>query len=638
MAFQIIEGIVRLINSVGTAITSTTDGAKVALDTHVSNTVTVPANVSTVVSGAVVDPRSPAIDTTSTGTITAAGQTVQIVVAGYPSRGIVVTGSWAGSLVCETSSDGGTTWTSSSVTKEGSLALAEEGIIVPLLLNSISSNGTYKPIVSAGITHLRVNAQSFTTGSASISIVNSAASSTFMYGQQSIVQSVVSSAANSSTTNLLAGGSFTGISTSTLGVAGLQVSLYTDQNCTVYVEQSQDTFPHWDISDSYNYYANTNFGITVQAVSTYTRVRVVNLNALTATTYFRLQTVLCPIVEALPRTLDSNGNLQTATKSIEDDYGFKVENTPIGEQRTVIPYRLIGAAFEGTTVDSNYWLVTNTNAGTSTQANAQMVLATNTTPNGATIVTSAHRARYVSGSSMCYRAIAQLSAGVTDNKRRWGIGYGATLPTITDGAYFQLNGSTFSIVTLKGGVETKVDSGSFNGRLGLTYSPGTSVKIYEIYWTNSRVIFVIGGVTLHTVSASSATWASTMMHHIFMDNVNSNSIITNNTLTCRVVSIRRLGAESTQANSKYTTGTQAGVTCKLGPGNLNGFIAHANANNAVLTIYDGTSVAGTILYQTGPIPTASGINSVQFAKSIPFSTGLFYTVTTQSANVMLSFE
>ena len=129
-----------------------------------------------------------------------------------------------------------------------------------------------------------------------------------------------------------------------------------------------------------------------------------------------------------------------------------------------------------------------------------------------------------------------------------------------------------------------------------------------------------------------------MMQHIFMDSVNSNGIITNNTLTCRTVSIRRLGAESTQATSKYTTGTQAGVTCKLGPGNIHGFIVHANSNNAVLTIYDGTSVAGTIIYQTGPIATATGINSVQFANAIPFYTGLFYTVTAQSANVMLSYE
>jgi len=128
-----------------------------------------------------------------------------------------------------------------------------------------------------------------------------------------------------------------------------------------------------------------------------------------------------------------------------------------------------------------------------------------------------------------------------------------------------------------------------------------------------------------------------MMQHIFMDSVNSNGIITNNTLTCRTVSIRRLGAESTQATSKYTTGTQTGVTCKLGPGNIHGAIVHANSNNAVLTIYDGTSVAGTILYQTGNLPTAAGSQPLDF-KGIPFYTGLFYTVTSQSANVILMYE
>ena len=70
------------------------------------------------------------------------------------------------------------------------------------------------------------------------------------------------------------GYAFTGTATSTLGVVGIQVSLYADKNCIVSVQQSPDATPHWDIVDNYNYYAGRNFGITVQAVSSYVRVVV----------------------------------------------------------------------------------------------------------------------------------------------------------------------------------------------------------------------------------------------------------------------------------------------------------------------------------------------------------------------------
>jgi hypothetical protein len=55
-----------------------------------------------------------------------------------------------------------------------------------------------------------------------------------------IKQDVVADPNNSSVVNLAAAATFTGTSTSTLGVVGLQVSLKTDQNCTVYVDQSPD--------------------------------------------------------------------------------------------------------------------------------------------------------------------------------------------------------------------------------------------------------------------------------------------------------------------------------------------------------------------------------------------------------------
>jgi len=577
------------------------------------------------------------------------------------------------------------------------------------------------------------------------------------------LQNVIESTLNSSTANLAGGASFTGTADSTLGVAGIQVSLYTDQNCTVYIEQSPDTTPtgpHWDLSDEYRYFADTNFGVTVQAISSYFRVRVAN-SGIVPTNYFRLQSVLCPIVEVVPRTLtefgslktavvenvastcsgncktnltgsqewegswqevynqsaiqliakfdqdytvyidqgqdgttaditdtwtalanegfsisvasiapyfkvrvtngsasaatgklttaataifnplprklDEHGHLETSVNHIKDGYGFQLENTPMGEMRTVIPVRLIGSTFDSATLDTNFWTSTAVSGGTSTPTSGALLLSTNTTANGAITVNSLRRARYVAGSSLRFRTQLLLSAAVTNNKRRWGIAYGSTMPTITDGAYFELNGATFSIVTLRDGVETRVSSGNFNGSYGPNFTVGTANRSYEIYWTNGKVYFVIADTILHTVTASTTTWSITMSHYIFLDNVNSSGISSNSTIECRVASIYRLGNITTQPTHKYQSGTTAGVICKYSIGNLNQAIISNVTNNSVITIYDGTTTGGTIIWSSGTMTAQTTPFDLDF-KNLPFHTGLFFTITGANCNLLLIYE
>jgi hypothetical protein len=461
-----------------------------------------------------------------------------------------------------------------------------------------------------------------------------------------INQNVVADANNSSIVNIAANALFTGVLTSTLGVAGIQISLKTDQNCIVYVDQSPDNTPNWDITDEYNYYASiNNFGITVQAINSYVRVRVKNVGS-ALTTYFRLQTALCPIVESLPRSLDTDGHLKVGIKSTEDNYGFEVENTPIGEMRVVNPTRLVGANFEGSVIDTSFWVSGVANSGDVTQANSDVILSTKTVaPNGIARFYSYRRARYVSGNSMCYRAVIQLSAAAANNKRRWGIAFASTMPItgttdlITDGAWFQFDGLTFSVATRRAGVvnETKIDSGSFNGRIGSVYTPGITVKTYEIYWTNSKVYFVVGGVVLHTLSADTTTWCSTMNFYIYNDNVNSGNIQTNHTLEVRVASIRRLGQLLTQPTSYYfAAGQTGGVNLKLSAGNLHSIILSNVVGGAVVTLSDSISAATPVIWtMTG----AAQENSMALDfKGIPFFFGLRLTVTTKNASVVVIYE
>lgn len=438
-------------------------------------------------------------------------------------------------------------------------------------------------------------------------------------------QNIKASTVNSSEANLDASGTFTGTADSTLGIAGIQISLKTDQNCTITVEQSPDDAPagpHWDIVDTYNYYAGGNFGVTVQAISSYFRVTVTNLNTATATTYFRLQSVLCPIVEAIPRSLDENGHLVTAVHNVKDLYGWEVENTPMGEMRVITPTRLVGANFDQSTLDTNFWITSVNNDGTVTQTDCEVTLATNTSSNGSSALYSVRRARYVSGFAQRYRTQIKLSSGVENNKRIWGVAYGSTMPTITSGAYFELDGSIFSVVTMKSGIETRVSSGSFNGNLGLTFNPGTSNRSYEIYYNNGKVWFVVGDTLLHTVSASSVSWTSTLSFNIIMKNINSSDISSNNTMVCRVASIARLGPEHSEPIYKYISGASTNVL-KYSGGNLHRIIINSGGNGSSITIYDNTSGTGT---RIGYIETfkVSAPTSIDFMS--PFYNGLTVVV------------
>lgn len=114
--------------------------------------------------------------------------------------------------------------------------------------------------------------------------------------------------------------------------------------------------------------------------------------------------------------------------------------------------------------------------------------------------------------------------------------------------------------------ETVVSSGNFNGNIGATYTPDTNNHTYEIYWNNSKVYFIVDNELLHVVNATSETWTSTLSFYIFMDNVNSNNLQTNHTMSCRVATIRRLGFSLTQPTSKYQSGTTAGIVLKYGSG------------------------------------------------------------------------
>jgi len=582
---------------------------------------------------------------------------------------------------------------------------------------------------------------------------------------RSINQAVTESAGNSDTSNLpkYAGGDATGADTfigtaeSTLGVNAIQIGLKTDKTCYVWCEQSNDTL-NWDISDRYNYYPGFNFGITTQAISAYVRTKVRNLQD-TSTSYLRLSTVLCPIVEAVPRTLSEEGNLKvslcentalvstlnttgniaglttftgtfegitnqsaiqviskynqnttiyvdqsidgvTATitdtfygfansgvsevvssvapyyririvntsatqatgnlvsaktvlfsplprtldingnlkiSSPMDLYGFSAENTPMGEMRAAIPSRLIGATFTGSTLDSSFWTSTLGTGGTAAVGNAQVILSTGVTANNNTTLQTTRTARYVGGASNRFRGVMRLpDTTAIGNIRKWGAFDGV------DGAYFQLSDTTAGVTTIKSGVPTVVNSGSFNGSLGAVHAFDTTVRTWEIYWTNSKAYFVIGDEVLHTVTASDAPWASTLHLPVRFENDSTNGGTTNVGMNIRSGTIYRLGSLVTQPSSRYISGLTTQNVLKLGPGNIHSVNISGIVTTAVCTIYDNTAASGTILWSSGTmtVPASQANNfpyNVDF-KGAPFFNGLTIAITTAACNATVIYE
>jgi hypothetical protein len=463
------------------------------------------------------------------------------------------------------------------------------------------------------------------------------------FGQVSISQNVGVSTLNTSSTNLSKnpdiGYIFTGLADSTLGVNAIQVTLKTDQNCVVYVDQSPDNTPtanapHWDQTDTYNYYAAVNnFGITVQAVGAYFRVRVVNSSTTTSTSYFRLTSILCPIVEALPRSLDAMGNLKVAVKSSSDEYGFISENTPLGEVRIVEPFKLVGTIFEGNTIDVNYWVTGASGVGAScTQLNGSLLLTSGIASGSTVTAYSVRRGRFLSGYSMRYRATIQLGdTGTANSVRRWGLcGSANTATAITDGIYFQLSNAEFSCNVTQSGNNQKITS--FNGTLGGSYAPGVKYNLFEIYYTPSTIYFVLEDQVLHYTSINDIAFPSFSSFYIFMSSTNTGVLPNTMTIKTKEMSIYRLGKEDCAPISKHLTAATA-LILKNGSGRLRRVIYNTFVNGATVTFYDAVTA-------TNPIAIMAPTNNIYPGTvfyDVDFYTGLCVTIT-GTADLTLVYE
>lgn len=293
--------------------------------------------------------------------------------------------------------------------------------------------------------------------------------------------------------------------------------------------------------------------------------------------------------------------------------------------------RLAGVNFMGTTFDTNFWTAALVNGGTNTQTNGMVLMATNTTANGTSGFSSVRKARFLFACPNIYRRAGRfLDTGTANNKRKFGAYDGS------DGYFFQLNGSIFSIGYSNSGVETLVNSGSFNGdgtQSTLSFTVDTNIHAYEIHYFVMRIEYYIDGVLIHTVAPTNAKIVSVLNLPIYEANINSNGAVANVQMEVWNISILRIGKDDHSPISKNISGA-ATTVLKYGGGKLHNLAFNHSGVNGTITVYDNTSAVAPIL------ATINTANMLADAKSYDwvFQTGLTIVTSAAGHNITATYE
>ncbi|HET8689055.1 MAG TPA: hypothetical protein VFM18_20790 [Methanosarcina sp.] len=346
----------------------------------------------------------------------------------------------------------------------------------------------------------------------------------------------------------------------------------------------------------------------------------------------------------IPSTVMTSGSAVSATNpfTVVTEYGSIISNTDhYGTQQYIAPngelvalplYKLIGDSFTGPTLDPNFWTANVGTGGSIAITNGELVIATGTTANNAIEVTSTQTARYTGLAPNKFRSVVQLpDTGVVNNVRHWGFW------TSLSGTTFQMNGTTFQITTRKGGVDTVVSNGNFNGQWGPTFNIGTVSHVYEIIIQPRQVTWIVDNKVLHTLNANTAPWTEELHLPIHFGSVNSGGLATNVTFSARLAVVSRFGLSDIQPRSAFIQGLNAGTNLKNSPGNLHGVILSGITNNSTVNIYDNTTATGTLIWTSGGL-TSNGLPFYLDFKKTPFSVGLSISITGAAMNVLVIYE
>lgn len=319
------------------------------------------------------------------------------------------------------------------------------------------------------------------------------------------------------------------------------------------------------------------------------------------------------------------------SSSIKDPVTSRLAKTDyLGSLRTLPVSRLIGDVFFGTTIDTERWDTSSTiNSATVNISSAMLQLSSGTNTAGSAVIRSVPCSYFQSGTTQYFQGFIRLGdTGAASSRRRWGA-FDAS-----DGYFFELNGTTFNIVSRKSTVDTTVAKASWNGA-PFDFTLDTNINDYQIFWTDYKVYFVINDVLMHTITKTTATLTLTPHLKMSFESTNTGGSTTR-LLEIHNPSINRIGNVNSDSLLRYTAAAET-RTLKIGAGKLHGLVyGDKGTLSSTLTVYDNTAASGKIILSTDltqVIP--DGCTS---RVDVNFYTGLTYVTTGGGIRITILWE
>lgn len=351
----------------------------------------------------------------------------------------------------------------------------------------------------------------------------------------------------------------------------------------------------------------------------------------------KLDTIISDVdgAETLLTDIKSNQTNRTQETKMFDSWGDEIGSTMIDELMVSEKNRIAGGVFNGTTPDTNFYTTVLNANGTATISNSVLDTKVTTDSGSSVLVYTNSLGRYIGGNMNHLRGIFRVGdTGKANNTRQIGVTYDSTL---ADSFYFQLSGTTFSIVANTTGLDQiKIDNGSFNGD-NLSYTLDTNFHTWEILFTNKRTQFYIDKVLIHTLTETTFPICGTRHLRPFIRNANT-GVGSEAHLYCQAITLLTWGNNKTQPKIHYHEGTTTGVLLKYGIGSLHEIVISGVVNNATVELYDGINATGTKIWSSGAMTNQTVPFQIVFNNGIIFQNGLYIVKSAANCNTQTIYE
>lgn len=453
---------------------------------------------------------------------------------------------------------------------------------------------------------------------------------------------------NSTNTPLGVGASFTGTATNLDDWVEIIVTCYTDVTTAdngLSVQFSSDGSTDWRVGDAFTLQAGDDKTFTFQPQRRY--FRVVYTNGPTEQTGFDLQVQLRTSntkhsSHRLGDAIHQEDDAELVKSVLSDANGHLGKMSFMRTLATHSPYRLLGSAFEGATLDTNFWTGSASGTGASNVQDGGHVLLTSGTDNdGYAQVQSARKARFIFAHPMLFRiAFSTADPTQADVTKRAGVFTvdASTPPEPVDGYWGEINADgTVAIGYAKDGVATTIQGDAFNRHhlIGID----NKVHAFEIHYFLMRVEWYLDGVLIHVIDTTDLTDDATdsLSLPITTQCFNSATGTTSGSWVFHAAVVIREGRYETTPESYFQSGTTAGLVLKRGGGALRRLVVSNVSNNAVITLYDNTAASGTIIWASGSMGAQTQPFDVTL-EGVPFDNGLTLVISGATCNVVTIYE